>query len=105
MVEGPERLLRPDWEQAHETFHAALLSNCGSPWLLRFANMLRDQTARYRVLSMHYTDSADRDVPAEHRALLDAVLARDADKACALLAEHYETTTQNVMNHELLARR
>ncbi|MCY1284638.1 HTH-type transcriptional repressor RspR [compost metagenome] len=105
VVEGPERLLRPDWEQAHETFHAALLSNCGSPWLLRFANMLRDQTARYRVLSMHYTDSADRDVPAEHRALLDAVLARDADKACALLAEHYETTTQNVMNHELLARR
>ncbi|MCY1283292.1 HTH-type transcriptional repressor RspR [compost metagenome] len=103
VVEGPERLLRPDWEQAHEAFHTALLSNCGSPWLLRFANMLRDQTARYRVLSMHYSDSADRDVPAEHRALLDAALARDAEKACALLTEHYETTTQNVMRHEQLA--
>ncbi|MNW18123.1 hypothetical protein D3C71_2175590 [compost metagenome] len=52
---------------------------------------------------MHYSDSADRDVPAEHRALLDAALARDAEKACALLTEHYETTTQNVMRHEQLA--
>jgi GntR family transcriptional regulator, carbon starvation induced regulator len=104
VVEGPERLLRPDWEHAHEVFHTALLSNCKSPWLLRFAQILRDQTARYRVLSMHYTDSADRDVPSEHRDLLDAALTRDANKACAVLTEHYESTTQNVMKHERLAR-
>lgn len=104
VVEGPDRLLRPDWENAHEAFHAALLSNCGSSWLLRFSNMLRDQTARYRVLSMHYLDSAARDVPHEHRRLLDAALAKDIDTACTLLAEHYHTTTQNVLNHELLAK-
>lgn len=103
LVEGPERILRPDWEQAHEAFHSTLLSGCDSHWLLRFSQMLRDQTARYRVLSMHYPDSAARDVPAEHRALLDAALARDADRACALLAEHYETTTRNLINHERLA--
>lgn len=104
IVEGPERLLKPDWESAHEAFHSALISNCGSPWLLRFSNMLRDQTARYRMLSMHYAESAQRDVPSEHKALLEAALAKDIEKACAILTQHYETTTQSVLHHELLTR-
>lgn len=103
VVEGPERLLKPEWENAHDAFHSALLSNCPSSWLLRFANILRDQTARYRVLAMHYSDSVNRDVPAEHNGLLEAALARDSDAACAILTQHYETTTQNVLKHELLA--
>lgn len=57
---------------------------------------------RYRMLSVHYNDGAARDVPGEHRALIDAALARDIDKACALLAEHYETTTRSVLAHEAL---
>lgn len=102
IVEGPERLLRGDWEQAHETFHMALLANCDSPWLLRFAQLLRDQTARYRVLAMHYAGSVHRDVAGEHKALLDAALAKDTEKACALLTEHYEATTGTVLKHTLL---
>ncbi|WP_231709029.1 GntR family transcriptional regulator [Pseudomonas denitrificans (nom. rej.)] len=102
IVEGPERLMKPDWEQAHETFHQVLIANCRSPWLLRLSHLLRDQTARYRMLSVHYNDNGARDVPGEHRALLDAALARDVDKACALLAEHYETTTRSVLAHEAL---
>ncbi|WP_281687938.1 GntR family transcriptional regulator [Pseudomonas citronellolis] len=102
IVEGPERLMKPEWENAHEAFHEALLGNCRSPWLLRLSHLLRDQTARYRMLSVHYNDSASRDVPGEHRELLDAALARDVDKACALLAQHYETTTRSVLAHEAL---
>lgn len=64
--------------------------------------MLRDQTARYRMLSVHYEDGAERDIPAEHHALFDAALARDVDKACELLAQHYETTTRAVLAHEAL---
>ncbi|MNZ88201.1 HTH-type transcriptional repressor CsiR [compost metagenome] len=102
IIEGPGRLIKPQWENAHETFHQALIANCGSPWLLHLSRMLRDQTARYRMLSVHYEDGAQRDVPGEHRALLDAALARDVDKACALLAQHYETTTRCVLAHETL---
>ncbi|MED5611670.1 MULTISPECIES: GntR family transcriptional regulator [Pseudomonas] len=102
IVEGPERLLKPEWENAHVAFHEALIGSCRSPWLLRLSHMLRDQTARYRMLSVHYAEGAERDVPGEHRALLDAALARDVDKACALLAEHYQTTTRNVLAHEAL---
>ncbi|MDU9393252.1 GntR family transcriptional regulator [Pseudomonas japonica] len=104
IVEGPERLMKADWENAHEAFHQALIGNCRSSWLLRLSRLLRDQTARYRLLSVRYQDSDARDVPGEHRALLDAALARDVDKACALLAEHYETTTRKVLEHEALKR-
>lgn len=99
IIEGPERLMRPEWEKAHEAFHQALIAQCRSPWLLRLSHMLRDQTARYRMLSVHYNGDV-RDVPGEHRALLDAALARDIDKACALLAEHYQHTTRSVLNHQ-----
>lgn len=102
VVDGPERMLRADWEQAHEAFHTVLLSACDSHWLMRFAGMLRDQTARYRQLSLLYVGSSDRDVPGEHRALLDAALARDVERACRLLTEHYQTTTHNVLKHERL---
>ncbi|MCY1412785.1 HTH-type transcriptional repressor RspR [compost metagenome] len=102
IVEGPERLLKPDWENAHELFHQALISGCNSPTLLRLCSSLRDQTARYRFLSMHYADSTARDVPDEHRQLMNAALAKDVDKACELLARHYQTTTDSVLKHALL---
>ncbi|MDE1169279.1 MAG: FCD domain-containing protein [Pseudomonas sp.] len=103
VVEGPERLLKPEWEAAHDAFHSALIAACQSPWLLRFAETLRDQTARYRVLSMHYAESIRRDVPGEHRQMLHAALNKDVERACQLLRDHYETTTQAVLNHELLS--
>jgi GntR family carbon starvation induced transcriptional regulator len=97
--------LTPEWEKAHAQFHEALLAACDSKWLLSMAGMLRDQTARYRHLSTRAsTYAADgaapppkRDVHAEHQMLLDAVLDRNAERACQLLEEHFNTTTQLVM--------
>lgn len=102
IVEGPERLLKPEWEHAHEVFHQALISSCDSPMLLRLCSSLRDQTARYRFVSMHYSESTARDVPDEHRQLMEAALAKDIDKACELLSSHYQTTTDSVLKHALL---
>lgn len=62
---------------------------------------MRDRTARYRFLSMHYATSTERDGPHEHRKLMDAALAKDIDKTCELLASHYQTTTDSVHAHEL----
>jgi DNA-binding GntR family transcriptional regulator len=95
----------PEWERAHEALHTALLSACGSKWLLELAEMLRDQTARYRHLSIAPTaagkgkkaKAAQRDVLAEHRAIVDAALARDADRACELLRQHFQATSALVL--------
>jgi DNA-binding GntR family transcriptional regulator len=107
MLRNDEEGLTPEWEKAHAQFHEALLAACDSKWLLSMASMLRDQTARYRHLSIRTPakgpDSGSayppqqRDVHAEHQMLLEAVLDRDAARAGALLADHFNTTTQLVM--------
>jgi DNA-binding GntR family transcriptional regulator len=96
-IPGASPALNPEWEQAHESFHEAILSGGSSKWLIHFAHILRDQTARYRHLSISGDTGEPRDVAAEHKAILDAILARDADKACALLCQHFATTTRLVL--------
>jgi DNA-binding GntR family transcriptional regulator len=87
-----------DWVMAHREFHLALLSGCKSKWLMRFVDVLSDQMNRYRHLSTRGPSDATRDVPSEHRALLDAALAHDVDTACALLIEHFSVTEANVLS-------
>jgi GntR family carbon starvation induced transcriptional regulator len=87
--------LNPAWERLHRELHAALVSGCGSPWLLNFQRVLTDQTTRYRRLSVAYNVS--RDVRGEHQAIVDAALARDATRACTLLTNHFAKTAEIVL--------
>ena len=87
----------PDWEPLHRAFHRALISACGSRWLLGFCAQLADQHHRYRRLSAPRA-FAKRAVPGEHQQLLDAVLAGQADAAVALLRAHFERTAQMILN-------
>lgn len=82
------------WAEMHRGFHMALLSACGSPWLLNYAGNLYDQAERYRLIRVMRTPKAvlARDIAAEHRELLDAALARDVDRALAALRQHYSRT-------------
>lgn len=92
-TEDDARLL----EARHHAFHHALLSACGSGWLMEFFERLYLESERYRhpILAPRPGDPT-RDVQAEHGALAKAVLARDADLACALLADHYRRTAQRL---------
>ena len=83
------------WEMRHRAFHEALLVGCGSPWLTRLHGQLVDQTERYRMIRLQRLskdEPAARDIHAEHRALMEAVLARDAAQAITLLREHLQAT-------------
>jgi DNA-binding GntR family transcriptional regulator len=84
------------WEQWHRTFHDALISACESPILLQFCAQLHDLNDRYRrlFLSAH---KLDRDVAGEHRAMVQATIARDTAKACRLLERHIERTGTNLL--------
>ncbi|WP_118134203.1 GntR family transcriptional regulator [Oceanicella sp. SM1341] len=81
---------RAVFEHYHAVFHGTLIEACGSPSLLRLARQLYLQTERYRRPHL-MADSAET-VIAEHGALRDAALARDAGLACDLLARHYTRT-------------
>jgi GntR family transcriptional regulator, carbon starvation induced regulator len=89
--QGEELLHNEEWAARHALFHAALISACASPVLLQFCDQLYDRSDRYRRLSLTVETGA-RDVGAEHRAILDAALARNAPLAKSLLADHYQAT-------------
>jgi|APFre7841882724_1041349.scaffolds.fasta_scaffold00262_9 DNA-binding GntR family transcriptional regulator len=82
------------WAERHREFHMALLAACDSPWLMNYAANLYDQAERYRLIRVLRTPKAvlARDIAAEHRELLDAVLARDTARALRALREHYSRT-------------
>lgn len=89
--EAPARI-RDDWETAHADFHRTVVAGCDSVWLTGIADNLRDCSELYRRWSG--AREPDRDVPAEHRRILDAVLAHDRDEAVEALADHYGRTLQ-----------
>jgi len=78
--------------EAHNTaFHRALIANCQSSWVQHFWGILYHQAERYRRLTIT-RKPRPRDLHAEHQAIFDAALARDADAACAALAHHIRAT-------------
>jgi GntR family carbon starvation induced transcriptional regulator len=86
-------------EARHYVFHRALLSACQSPWRLEFFDRLYAATERYRIpilVSSNIPGQPRRDIQAEHSALAEAVLARDAETAVRLLADHYNRTALTI---------
>ncbi|MGG5885930.1 GntR family transcriptional regulator [Falsiroseomonas sp. HC035] len=92
----------PAWESAHAGFHQALLAACPSTTLQASAETLRERAERYRALARRIAYPG-RDVAAEHAAIADAALARDAGRAIPLLQSHYRSTAAFV--REALAAR
>ncbi|MEM9351161.1 MAG: GntR family transcriptional regulator [Pseudomonadota bacterium] len=80
------------FERAHKAFHMALLSRAGMPTLLRYCSQLYDLNIRYRYLAAGGPSYGERSIEAEHQAILDAALDRDADAASTHLLEHYRRT-------------
>jgi DNA-binding GntR family transcriptional regulator len=82
-----------EWAQAHADYHRELLSACPSPRLRDLAASLRDTAELYRRWSGSFdVNQEPRDVPAEHRGLMDAVFDHDPDRAVALLTDHINKT-------------
>jgi DNA-binding GntR family transcriptional regulator len=59
---------------------------------MRFRNTLYEQSERYRRMAVAIK-STGRDIDAEHRAIVEAVLSGDADRATMEMAKHIERTT------------
>lgn len=95
--EGERLSLDAGWEDSHQAFHMALLSACGSPWQLKFIETLFEHSTRYRKATMVLKRAGARDVEGEHKALMEAALARNAEKACEVLRTHFSETTKLVL--------
>jgi DNA-binding GntR family transcriptional regulator len=73
--------------EANRRFHHALVEPCGMPRLLRHLRVLWDATEVYRL--MLYSDDRGRErVESEHRRVVEAVVAGDAEAVVDELAQH-----------------
>ena len=97
-VHSHDGTVEPAWMIAHGKYHAALVSACGSPLLIRTRQQLFQASEIYRYWADRVRTDVQDDVPREHTALLDAALARDANRAVMIATEHIQRTTQHLLN-------
>lgn len=76
------------WERYNQDFHSALISNCHSRWLKFYYQAMYDHSRRYRMISLKARPFPRSQSAAEHKAILEAALARDADRAVKILEAH-----------------
>jgi DNA-binding GntR family transcriptional regulator len=85
-----------EWERWHRTYHETLWRACGSPILIQYCAQMNAVFARYRKLFLA-ANPFDPAVAEEHQKVTQAVLGRDADRACPLLEEHIDRTGRNIL--------
>jgi len=88
-----------EWAKAHADFHYACLEGCNSKRLMEISSQLRDGAELYRRWSHSLGDDSTRDVPAEHRALLRALMDRDEVAAVEVLRQHISLTTDVLLGY------
>ena len=90
------RMPNPGYDIPHREFHSALISGCGSQWVVSLCERLFDHAERYRNLSRRLKVTPRED---EHRKIVDAALARRLDETIALSKRHVETTAEIILRH------
>ena len=80
------------WEEANRTFHRTILAPCGMPRLLKAIDDLQVASARFLFSGWRAEWEAPTD--RDHRAILDALRAGQADLAAAVLTRHVQTIGQ-----------
>lgn len=70
--EGRER-----WQRAYHELHSKMLSGCGSPLMMQLIQDIGGRLERYVNLFADLESDRERDHHAEHREIVDAIIARD----------------------------
>ncbi|MFT4288510.1 GntR family transcriptional regulator [Nocardioides sp.] len=85
--------VRADWITHHENFHKTLLRGCNNEHLYSIAVRLRAIAEVYRYWTAAEGERMHRDLAGEHRAILDAAVARDPELCAKLVGDHIQLTT------------
>ncbi len=101
-LDATEPVLLEDWVAAHQRFHEALIAACPNQRLRAIASTLRNAAELYRHWSRQAESATSvRDIGDEHRHLVEAVLARDADESVRLLELHLRKTAETLINRDI----
>ncbi|NIJ37117.1 GntR family carbon starvation induced transcriptional regulator [Sphingopyxis panaciterrae] len=89
---GGDPQSREQWQRTYWEFHGTLLAGCRSPLLMQMLGDIGFRLERYVNLFASPSESrasADEDVLGKHRAIVDALVARDKPRALALIDEYF----------------
>lgn len=87
MDEALETNALTDWAQADKAFHDVLVGECGNDRLKRMAGTVTDQLHRARMFTLNLR-ALPRNSAAEHRTLISAISAGDAETASLAARKH-----------------
>ncbi|GIO31404.1 hypothetical protein J2TS6_25450 [Paenibacillus albilobatus] len=95
---NPKLIVHEEWSETHRQFHYELIAACPNPVLLDICRRLWDWSEFYR----HYSppQQSIRDGRAEHKALADAVVSRDSDRAAELFRAHIQLTADILFDNQ-----
>jgi DNA-binding GntR family transcriptional regulator len=88
------------WKHYDREFHHALIAACGSTVLLETYAAAYDRFLRYQMVAVVFRGAI---AAAQHAALLDCALARDAARAGGILRAHVEGCVEHVVQGGALA--
>lgn len=86
-----------EWVERHREFHEAIVAACQGRWLYRLRSIMFDQLDRYRFVTKRAPDGLGGRKFEEHREIMAAALARDADLACDLIEQHVRDTSERAI--------
>jgi DNA-binding GntR family transcriptional regulator len=82
--------------ELNQRFHTQLYEHCGRPRLVEMIAGLRDASSAYLHIYRATADFPVARLDAEHRRILAACMARDAEEAAAATREHLQNTVEHV---------
>ena len=82
--------------ELNQDFHTQLYERCGRPRLVEMIAGLRDASSAYLHIYRAAADFPVQRLDAEHRRILAACMARDAEAAAAATREHLQNTVEHV---------
>lgn len=85
-----------DWAAADDRFHRLLVEGCGNPVLARLASSMADHAQRARLATARLRPRPTRSA-AEHRAILDALAAGDAEAAREATRRHRARASAEIL--------
>ncbi len=86
-----------EWVERHREFHEAIVAACQGKWLFRLRSIMFDQLDRYRFVTKRAPDGLGGRKFEEHREIMTATLARDADLASSIIEQHIRDTSEQAI--------
>jgi DNA-binding GntR family transcriptional regulator len=88
------------WVELNHEFHLVFVNAARSPRLASILTNLADSAAMYIATSLVQGEHRREDANVQHRELLEAVRARDAERACEVMMLHIHQTVETVTRLE-----